>query len=86
MVRSGWPYKLRTFHFEKFLRRCRALEEYEWDDLVDADAEELEEIVDEEDLEVDVEDFEDDEDGLRKAVAKALGIKVPAEKKKKKKK
>ena len=42
------------------------------------DFDDLEDVVDDYELDVDVDDFEDDEDGLRKAIAKALGIKLPA--------
>ena len=55
---------------------------------MEMDYEELEDLVDDNELEVDVEDYEDDKDteGLRKAIAKELGLKLPKAKKKKKKK
>lgn len=59
-----------------------AEEDLTWDDLADMDSEELADLIDEEELKVDPDDFEDDEDGLRKAVAKALKIEVPKKKKK----
>ena len=48
------------------------------EDLLEMDFDDLEDVVDDYELEVDVDDFEDDEEGLRKAIAKELGIKLPA--------
>lgn len=46
--------------------------------LMDKDFEELEDLCDEKDLDTDPDDYdEDDVDGLRKAIAKELGIKLP---------
>lgn len=59
-------------------------EELTAEDLMEMDADDLEDLIDDEELDVDVEDYEDDEEGLRKEVAKALGIKLPAKGKSKK--
>lgn len=59
-------------------------EELTAEDLLEMDADDLEDLIDDEELDIDVEDFEDDEEGLRKAVAKALDIKLPAKGKGKK--
>lgn len=56
------------------------------EDLMEMDFDELEDLVDNIELDIDVDEFEDDENGLRKAVAKALDIKLPKAKKTKKKK
>ena len=47
---------------------------------MEMDFDDLEDLVDDEDLEVDVDDYEDDEEGLRKAIAKKLGITLPKSK------
>ena len=57
-------------------------EEITWDDLVEMDEEELVELIDAEDLDVDADDYEDDEDGLRKAIAEEMEIEIPKKKKK----
>lgn len=59
-------------------------EELTAEDLLEMDADDLEDLIDDEELDIDVEDFEDDEEGLRNAVAKALDIKLPAKGKGKK--
>ena len=52
-------------------------EELTTDDLMESDFDDLEDIIDEKDLDVDIEDYDiKDVDKLRKAVAKALGIKL----------
>lgn len=60
--------------------------EIEVEDLMEMDFDEMEDLVDEHELDVDVDDFEDDEEGLRKAIAKVLGLKLPKAKSKKGKK
>ena len=56
---------------------------YTYEDLEKMDFDELKDVVEEEDLEIDVDDFEeDDEDKLRKKIAKELEIDVPNKKKK----
>ena len=58
---------------------------YTWEDLVEMDFEELEELCDEQDLGVDPNDFdEDEEDKLRREIAEELEIAAPKKKKKKK--
>ena len=57
-------------------------EEITWEDLKEMDEEELAELIDAEDLDVDADDYEDDEDGLRKAIAKEMEIEIPKKKKK----
>ena len=59
-------------------------EELTAEDLMEMDADDLEDLVDDEDLDVDVDKYEDDEEGLRKAIAKVLGLKLPAKSKGKK--
>ncbi len=61
-------------------------EEITAEDLLAMDFDDLEDLVDDEELDIDVDDFDEDEDKLRKAVAKAMGIKLPAAKEKKGKK
>ena len=57
------------------------------EDLAEMDFEELEEVCDDKDLEVDPEDYEEDDiEKFRKAIAKELGLKLPAAKAKKDKK
>lgn len=58
-------------------------EDLEWEDLADMDEDQLTDLIDEEDLKVDADDYEDDLDGLRRAIAKELDIEAPAKKKKK---
>lgn len=49
--------------------------------LVEMDFEELEEVCDDKDLDTDPDDFDEDEiEKLRKAIAKELGLKLPAKK------
>ena len=56
---------------------------YTWDDLKAMDFDELKDVVEEEDLKIDVDDYEEeDESKFRKDIAKALGIEVPVAKKK----
>lgn len=56
---------------------------YTWKDLKEMDFDELEDVCDEENLETDPDDYEeDDEDKLRKAIAKELKIEIPGKKKK----
>lgn len=51
---------------------------YTWEDLVDMDYDDLEELCDENELDVDPADYEDDEvDDFRKAIAKEIEIEVP---------
>lgn len=54
--------------------------------LMEMDFDDMDDLVDDEELDIDVDKYEDDEDGLRKAIAKKLGLKLPAAKDKKKKK
>lgn len=55
---------------------------YTWDDLKAMDYDELKDVIEEEDLKIDIDDYEeDDEAKLRKDVAKSLGIEVPVKKK-----
>ena len=52
------------------------------EDLAEMDFEELEDVCDDKDLETDPDDFEEDDiEKLRKAIAKELGLKLPAAKK-----
>ena len=55
-------------------------EEYSWEDIKDADFEELEDIIDDANLEVDADDYDEKKKKevtkLRKAIAKELGIKA----------
>ena len=56
-------------------------EELTGEELAEMDFEELEDICDDKDLETDPDDYdEDDIEKLRKAIAKELGIKLPAKK------
>ena len=49
--------------------------------LAEMDFEELEEVCDDKDLDTDPDDFDEDEiEKLRKAIAKELGLKLPAKK------
>lgn len=61
-------------------------DDYTWDDLKAMDFDELKDVVEEDDLSTDVDDFDEseegDEDKLRRAIAKELGIEAPAKKKK----
>ena len=62
-------------------------EELTGEDLAEMDFEELEDVCDDKDLEVDPEDYEEDDiEKFRKAIAKELGIKLPAKAKKESKK
>ena len=59
-------------------------DEYTWDDLAEMDYEELGDLVDEEKLDTDPDDYtEEEEDKLRRAIAKELGIEPPKPKRKK---
>ncbi|UWH93860.1 MAG: hypothetical protein [Bacteriophage sp.] len=59
-------------------------EELTGEELAEMDFEELEDVCDDKDLETDPDDFdEDDIEKLRKAIAKELGLKLPAKKGKK---
>lgn len=56
-------------------------EELTGEELVEMDFEELEDVCDDKDLETDPDDYdEDDVEKLRKAIAKELGLKLPAKK------
>lgn len=56
-------------------------EELTGEELAEMDFEELEDVCDDKDLETDPDDYdEDDVEKLRKAIAKELGLKLPAEK------
>ena len=56
-------------------------EELTGEDLAEMDFEELEDVCDDKDLETDPDDYdEDDVEKLRKAIAKELGLKLPAKK------
>lgn len=56
-------------------------EELTGEELAEMDFEELEDVCDDKDLETDPDDFdEDDVEKLRKAIAKELGLKLPAKK------
>ena len=57
-------------------------EELTGEDLAEMDFEELEDVCDDKDLETDPDDFEEEDiEKLRKAIAKELGLKLPATKK-----
>ena len=56
-------------------------EELTGEELAEMDFEELEDVCDDKDLETDPDDYDDDEvEKLRKAIAKELGLKLPAKK------
>ena len=56
-------------------------EELTGEELAEMDFEELEEVCDDKDLDTDPDDFDEDEiEKLRKAIAKELGLKLPAKK------
>lgn len=56
-------------------------EELTGEDLAEMDFEELEDVCDDKDLETDPDDYEEDDiEKLRKAIAKELGLKLPAKK------
>ena len=56
-------------------------EELTGEELAEMDFEELEDVCDDKDLETDPDDFEEDDiEKLRKAIAKELGLKLPAKK------
>lgn len=56
-------------------------EELTGEELAEMDFEELEDVCDDKDLETDPDDYDEDEVGkLRKAIAKELGLKLPAKK------
>jgi len=55
-------------------------EDLTWDDLNDMDFVELAEVVEDRALDIDADDYEEDEDELRKDVADQLGIKQPKKK------
>jgi hypothetical protein len=52
-------------------------EDLSWEDIKSMDEDDLAELIDDEELAVDPDDFEDDIKGLRTAVAKALKISIP---------
>lgn len=57
-------------------------EELTGEELAEMDFEELEDVCDDKDLETDPDDYEEDDvEKLRKAIAKELGLKLPAKKK-----
>ena len=59
-------------------------DDYTWEDLQEMDFDELKELCEENKLDTDPDDFdEDDEDKLRKAIAKECEIEIPAKKGKK---
>ena len=61
-------------------------EELTGEELAEMDFEELEDVCDDKDLETDPDDYnEDDIEKLRKAIAKELGLKLPAKKEAKEK-
>ncbi len=51
-----------------------------WEDLKGMDEDELTDLIDEEKLDTDVDDYDDDLPGLRKAIAKEMGIEIPKKK------
>ena len=56
-------------------------EELTGEELAEMDLEELEDVCDDKDLETDPDDYDEDEvEKLRKAIAKELGLKLPAKK------
>ena len=55
-------------------------EELTGEALAEMDFEELEDVCDDKDLDTDPDDFDEDIEKLRKAIAKELGIKLPAKK------
>lgn len=56
-------------------------EELTGEELAEMDFEELEDVCDDKDLETDPDDYEEDDiENLRKAIAKELGLKLPAKK------
>ena len=58
-----------------------AVEKLTGEELAEMDFEELEDVCDDKDLETDPDDYdEDDIEKLRKAIAKELGLKLPAKK------
>jgi len=56
-------------------------EGYTWADLKEMDEDELIDLIKENSLDTDPDDFDDNEAGLRKAIAKEIGVEVPAKKK-----
>jgi flagellar biosynthesis component FlhA len=54
--------------------------------LLAMDEEELTDLIDSQELDVDADDFEDDVEGMRKAIAKEVGLELPKAAKKKGKK
>ena len=56
---------------------------YTWDDLKGLDEDELGDLIKENDLDVDPDDYDDNENGLRRAIAKECGITPPKKHKKK---
>lgn len=60
-------------------------DEYTFADLLDMNEEVLIELIEEEGLDIDSEDYEDDENGLREAIAEELDIEIEPPKKKEKK-
>ena len=55
-------------------------EELTGEELAEMDFEELEDVCDDKDLETDPDDYDEDIEKLRKAIAKELGLKLPAKK------
>lgn len=53
---------------------------YTWQDLKEMDEDELIALIKENSLDTDPDDFEDNEAGLRKAIAKEIGVEVPKKK------
>jgi len=56
---------------------------YTWDDLMKLDENELADLCKENELDVDLDDYDDDENGFRRAIAKECGITPPKKSKKK---
>jgi hypothetical protein len=52
-------------------------EQYTWEDLLELRQSKLEKIVMDLAMDIDVDDYDDDENALRKAIAKELGIEIP---------
>lgn len=53
------------------------VDDLEWADIDGMDEDELEDLIKQEKMDIDTEDYDDDLAGLKKAVAKELGIKPP---------
>ena len=81
----GWKTYRNFPHVPLFVESefCEEEEEEELtgEELAEMDFEELEDVCDDKDLETDPDDYdEDDIEKLRKAIAKELGLKLPAKK------